>query len=100
MCWQIRPGSRKEPRNSDSGISELRQRLKQRTLPSRIVDFQAANLLASLSPSAIQRPLMLDEKTLMTLKGIGDATAKKIIKSRPYSSKDALVKKKVVSDKV
>ena len=30
---------------------------------------------------------MLDEKTLMTLKGIGDATAKKIIKSRPYSGK-------------
>lgn len=41
-----------------------------------------------------------DEKTLMTLKGIGDVTAKKIIKSRPYSGKDDLVKKKVLSDKV
>ena len=41
-----------------------------------------------------------DEKTLMTLKGIGDVTAKKIIKSRPYSGKDDLVKKKVITDKV
>jgi len=41
-----------------------------------------------------------DQKTLMTLKGIGDATAKKIIRSRPYSGKDDLVKKNVVSDKV
>lgn len=41
-----------------------------------------------------------DEKTLMTLKGIGDVTAKKIIKSRPYGGKDDLVKKKVVTGKV
>ena len=41
-----------------------------------------------------------DEKTLMTLKGIGDVSAKKIIKSRPYGGKDDLVKKKVVSAKV
>ena len=41
-----------------------------------------------------------DEKTLMTLKGIGEVTAKKIIKSRPYSGKDDLVKKKVMTDKV
>ena len=41
-----------------------------------------------------------DEKTLMTLKGIGDVTAKKIIKSRPYGGKDDLVKKKVITDKV
>ena len=41
-----------------------------------------------------------DENTLMTLKGIGDVTAKKIIKSRPYGGKDDLVKKKVITDKV
>jgi len=40
-----------------------------------------------------------DEKTLMTLKGVGDVTAKKIIKSRPYSGKDDLVKKKVMTEK-
>jgi DNA uptake protein ComE-like DNA-binding protein len=40
-----------------------------------------------------------DEKTLMTLKGIGDVNAKKIIKSRPYSGKDDLVKKKILTEK-
>jgi competence protein ComEA len=41
-----------------------------------------------------------DEKTLMTLKGIGDVTAAKIVKSRPYSGKDDLVKKKIITEKV
>lgn len=36
----------------------------------------------------------------MTLKGIGEVTAAKIIKSRPYSGKDDLVKKKVLTEKV
>jgi competence protein ComEA len=44
-----------------------------------------------------------DKKTLMTLKGIGDVTADKIIKSRGktgYAGKDDLVKKKIITDKV
>jgi len=35
----------------------------------------------------------------MTLQGVSDVTAKKIIKSRPYSGKDDLVKKKLMAEK-
>jgi competence protein ComEA len=44
-----------------------------------------------------------DKKTLMTLKGVGDVTADKIIANRGksgYSGKDDLVKKKIITDKV
>ncbi len=41
-----------------------------------------------------------DTKTLMTLKGIGDVTADKIVKGRPYGGKDDLVKKKIITEKV
>lgn len=41
-----------------------------------------------------------DEKSLMTLKGVGEVTAKSIVKSRPYKGKDDLVKQKIISDKV
>lgn len=37
---------------------------------------------------------------LMTLKGIGEARAAAIIKARPYTRKDELVSKKVLSDAV
>lgn len=36
------------------------------------------------------------EKELATLKGIGDARAKAIVKHRPYKGKDDLVKKKII----
>ena len=40
------------------------------------------------------------EKDLMTLKGIGDARAKAIIKGRPYKGKNELLDKKIVPEAV
>ena len=40
------------------------------------------------------------EAQLATLTGIGDARAKAIVKGRPYSGKDDLVKKKVIPEGV
>jgi len=40
------------------------------------------------------------EKELATLKGIGDARAKAIVKHRPYKGKDDLVKKKIIPQNV
>jgi competence protein ComEA len=40
------------------------------------------------------------EKDLATLKGIGEARAKAIVKGRPYKGKDDLVNKKIIPQKV
>ncbi|MDX2219060.1 MAG: helix-hairpin-helix domain-containing protein [Burkholderiales bacterium] len=40
------------------------------------------------------------EKDLATLKGIGDARAKAIVKGRPYKGKNELVDKKIVPENV
>ena len=40
------------------------------------------------------------EKELATLKGIGEARAKAIVKGRPYKGKDELVQKKIIPQNV
>ena len=40
------------------------------------------------------------EKDLATLKGIGEARSKAIVKGRPYKGKDELVQKKIIPEKV
>jgi competence protein ComEA len=40
------------------------------------------------------------EKELATLKGIGDARSKAIVKGRPYKGKDELVQKKIIPQAV
>ena len=50
-------------------------------------------------PAAKKEPLDINRASadeLKTIKGIGEADAKKIVESRPYKTKDELVQKKVV----
>jgi len=74
-----------------------------------------AGILSSTSPSfaaqgepivvAQQKTELVDinrakAEELMTLKGIGEARAKAIIKGRPYARKDELVQKKIIPESV
>ena len=50
-------------------------------------------------PAAKKEPLDINSASadeLKTLKGVGEADAKKIVEHRPYKTKDELVQKKVV----
>jgi competence protein ComEA len=60
-------------------------------------DKPAAAQAESKAPLDINRATA---EELMTLKGIGDARAKAIIKGRPYARKDELVQKKIVPQSV
>lgn len=75
----------------------------------------AAALLLALNPvHAVQPPPIIvaqakaqqidinraKAEELMTLKGIGEARAKAIIKGRPYARKDELVQKKIIPQSV
>ena len=56
---------------------------------------------AGPAPVAQEKTELIDinrakAEELMTLKGIGEARAKAIIKGRPYARKDDLVRKKIV----
>ena len=54
---------------------------------------------ADAKKDAMKAPMDINsasEKELATLKGIGDARAKAIVKGRPYKGKDDLVSKKII----
>jgi competence protein ComEA len=59
---------------------------------------------AKAAPAAAAAKLIdinhASEKDLMTLKGIGDARAKAIVKGRPYGGKDDLMRKMIVPEAV
>jgi DNA uptake protein ComE-like DNA-binding protein len=60
---------------------------------------------AKAAPAAEKKAEPMDintasEKELATLKGIGDARAKAIVKGRPYKGKDELVEKKIIPQNV
>jgi len=60
---------------------------------------------AEAKPAAEKKAEPMDinsasEKELATLKGIGDARAKAIVKGRPYKGKDELVEKKIIPQNV
>ena len=61
----------------------------------------AKQLLAAVHSQAPTETVLLDLNTatsdqLKALPGIGDAYAERIIKGRPYTSKDELVKKQIL----
>ena len=65
----------------------------------------ATNPAATAVPKAMAPADRMDinsasEAELATLTGIGEARSKAIIKGRPYSGKDDLVKKKVIPESV
>jgi len=66
---------------------------------SAIAPSFAAGATALVVAQAKAEPIDINRATaeeLMTLKGIGEARAKAIIRGRPYARKDDLVRKKVV----
>lgn len=61
----------------------------------------APGVYAKPTPAPAQATALIDinsadEKTLMTIPGIGTAYSKKIIAGRPYKSKDQLVSRKIL----
>jgi len=64
----------------------------------------AAETKSPTKPAATQSALIdinrASAEELMTLKGIGEARSKAIIKGRPYARKDELVQKKIVPQSV
>jgi competence protein ComEA len=64
---------------------------------------KAAPAKAEAKAEAKKEPMDINSASvdeLKTLPGIGDALAAKIVKGRPYSGKDDLTKKKILSAKV
>jgi len=60
---------------------------------------------SAVTQSAESTPALIDinrasKDELMTLKGIGEARAKAIIRKRPYARKDELVQKKIIPQSV
>ncbi|MBT9589186.1 helix-hairpin-helix domain-containing protein [bacterium] len=60
----------------------------------------APGAYAKPTPAPVQAALIdinsANEKTLMTIPGIGTAYSKKIVAGRPYKSKDQLVSRKIL----
>ena len=68
-------------------------------------DAKADAKKADAKPAAAPKGEPMDinsasEKELATLKGIGEARAKAIVKGRPYKGKDELVQKKIIPQNV
>jgi competence protein ComEA len=58
---------------------------------------------AKAEPAKKAEPMDINsasEKDLATLKGIGEARSKAIVKGRPYKGKDELVQKKIIPESV
>ena len=68
-------------------------------------DAKKAEAPKTEAPKAEKKAELMDinsasEKELATLKGIGEARAKAMVKGRPYKGKDDLVQKKILTQSV
>lgn len=86
--------------SSDVKAEQETHQLKEstpRVQNSRLEEAQSAQAQSSIADEVAQILNTASKTMLRSVRGIGDATARRIIEHRPYDSEDAVLKEKVLS---